>query len=174
MNKTAHMTGFWFGFSWLVIFGTLALSFWFGGRQVKNGETNLMEVLKVFFAIFFGVNGMANAQMQFPNMGKANQAVQWIFSIIDSENNISSLDESGKKLSSVKGDIELKDVDFVYPQRKTVKVFSQVPDIFSYIFWRMVFIKLGIVLRSIEQFIFPVMHTYILIRMCLFKTQMSS
>jgi len=41
MTKQAHLTGLMFGFSWFAIFGTLALSFWFGGRQIKNGKTDL-------------------------------------------------------------------------------------------------------------------------------------
>jgi len=50
-----------FGVSFFIIFCTYALAFWYGGKEVDDGNINVDEMLRVFFAILLGAMGAANA-----------------------------------------------------------------------------------------------------------------
>ena len=55
-------------------------------------------------------------------ISKATAAAQELFRIIDRESQIDSLSESGDKPDEVRGDIELRNLQFAYPTRPNVPV----------------------------------------------------
>lgn len=56
-NTKAHVGGIAFGFSQFMMFISFAVAFWFGGVRLKDEGISFDEILKVFFAIFFGSMG---------------------------------------------------------------------------------------------------------------------
>lgn len=58
-----------------------------------------------------------------PDSTKAKSAAASIFAILDRKSKIDPSDESGMKLESVKGEIELRHVSFKYPTRPDVQIF---------------------------------------------------
>ena len=72
---------------------------------------------QVFFAIFLAAMGAAQAQLFFPDVAKGKAATQRVFSIIDRLPKIDASSQEGAQPLAVKGDVELRDVTFAYPQR---------------------------------------------------------
>ena len=61
--------------------------------------------------------GAAQAQLFFPDVAKGKAATQRVFSIIDRQPEIDASSQEGAQPLAVKGDVELRDVTFAYPQR---------------------------------------------------------
>ena len=78
---------------------------------------------QVFFAIVLGAFGMAQAQQAFPDLAKGGAATQRVFKVIKRQPRIDGRDE-GERLHAVKGEVQLRDVTFAYPQRREVTVFK--------------------------------------------------
>lgn len=124
VRKKANTAGMGFSFSQFVMFAVYGLAFWFGGQMVSRGKMTFDEMLKAFFSILLAAFGLGQAQMAFPDMGKASAAVQRVFEVIDRVPAIDSSSPAGEKPSDIVGDIELKDVSFRYPSRPDVAVFK--------------------------------------------------
>lgn len=58
-----------------------------------------------------------------PDSSKAKTAAASVFAILDRKSKIDPSDDSGVKLESVKGEIELRHVSFKYPTRPDVQIF---------------------------------------------------
>lgn len=123
--KRANTSGLGFGFSQFVMFAVYALAFWFGGQQVSEGNLSFDDMLRAFFSILLAAFGMAQAQIGFPDVGKAGSAVQRVFSVIDRKPLIDSADPSGDKPDQAKGLIEFRNVTFSYPSRPDVIIFKR-------------------------------------------------
>ena len=53
----SHLLGMGMGFVNLVMFGTYALGFWYGGQLVMDGEMDVGDMLIVFFSVIMGAMG---------------------------------------------------------------------------------------------------------------------
>ncbi|KAK9861269.1 hypothetical protein WJX84_002505 [Apatococcus fuscideae] len=120
-RKSAWTSGFGFGFGQASIFFVYALVFWYGGQLISQGELTFESMLKVFFAILLGAVGLTQAQMAFPDVAKASGASKRVFTVIDRQPLIQDPPDA-KQLAEVKGELEIRDVNFSYPQRPKVKV----------------------------------------------------
>ncbi|RXH68337.1 hypothetical protein DVH24_030670 [Malus domestica] len=78
----------------------------------------------VFFALTMAATGISNMSSFGSDSSKARNAAASIFAIIDRKSKIDPSDESGIKLDSVKGDIELRHVSFKYPSRPDIQIFQ--------------------------------------------------
>ena len=56
-KRGAHVGGFGFGFSNLVMFALYGLAFWYGGRLLENGTSNYREFLVAFLSVLFAAIG---------------------------------------------------------------------------------------------------------------------
>ena len=59
-----------------------------------------------------------------PNSSKADSAAASIFAILDRKSEIDPADESGETLENVRGEIELRHVNFKYPSRPDIQIFQ--------------------------------------------------
>ena len=57
----------------------MALSFWYGGREVERGRMSAEDVLRVFFALLFAVMGLDQARNTFPDLAHGKAAVARLF-----------------------------------------------------------------------------------------------
>ena len=76
----------------------------------------LIFPLQSFFAILLAGIGASQAQLAFPDIGKAKQAVINVFSLLDRNPTITS----GPERPQIRGEIELRYVNFNYPTRPNV------------------------------------------------------
>ncbi|KAI8112886.1 hypothetical protein M9434_004206 [Picochlorum sp. BPE23] len=114
-----------FGFNQIIIFGIFSLAFWFAGDEVSSGRATFEEVLKSFFAVFLAAFSTAQSQLHFPDVAKGKEAAKRVFAIIDRKPLIDSSSAHGDRPSTCKGNIELHDVTFAYPQRPDAPVFQK-------------------------------------------------
>ena len=75
------------------------------------------QVMTTFFAVIMGAMGLGSAFPCITSVVQGKAAAAQIFAVINRVPSIDSYATDGKKLTDVKGEIELKDVVFAYPTR---------------------------------------------------------
>jgi ATP-binding cassette subfamily B (MDR/TAP) protein 1 len=124
-EKRSKASGTMFGALMFVLFSTYALSFWFGAQLIAwkttNARTGLPytggDVLSTFFGILMGAFSLGQISPYMPDFINGKAAGARVFSIINRQSEIISDKEGGKKIESLKGEIEFKNVKFSYPTR---------------------------------------------------------
>ena len=97
-----------------------------GGRLLASGEMKAGTVLTVLFAVIIGAFSLGSLGPRVEAFAKASAAAQKILQTLARVPTIDSLVESGDKPDDVKGNIELKNVSFIYPARPEVIVLTDV------------------------------------------------
>eukprot|EP00850_Spirogloea_muscicola_P002385 SM000009S23514 [mRNA] locus=s9:452194:477102:- [translate_table: standard] len=119
-----QVAGFGFGFSQFCMYTSFGLGLWYGGTLVRDGDATFKEVLKVFIVLIMTSFAIAETLTLAPDLAKGGRAVDSFYEVLDYRTEIEPDDPSGKKLDKVRGKIELRDVEFRYPARPDVPVFS--------------------------------------------------
>ncbi|KAK3105070.1 hypothetical protein FSP39_016614 [Pinctada imbricata] len=122
--KKSLLTGVLIGTTFLIMFSTYALAFWYGSEQVKEGSLTAGEVLTVFFCVMIGSFSLGNAAPHLGALAAAKGAAAVLFEIIDNKPTIDATSDRGQRPPSVGGDITFKGVNFSYPTRKDVQVLT--------------------------------------------------
>ncbi|XP_017179337.1 ABC transporter B family member 11-like [Malus domestica] len=123
-KRQGVISGIGFGVSYFFLFCVYATSFYAGAKLVKAGKTTFADVFQVFFALTMAATGISQMSSLGSDSSKARNAAASIFAIIDRKSKIDPSEESGIKLDSVKGDIELRHVSFKYPSRPEIQIFQ--------------------------------------------------
>ncbi|KAJ4011794.1 hypothetical protein NW766_007094 [Fusarium irregulare] len=102
-----------------VTFLAMALAFWYGGRKVASGESDLFQFFACFAAIIFGSEAAGTLFSLTPNMAKATNAANELKLLLEKRPTIDTWSKEGIQLerSQVEGKIELKNIHFAYPTR---------------------------------------------------------
>jgi ATP-binding cassette subfamily B (MDR/TAP) protein 1 len=94
-----------------------ALVFWYGGGLMLNMEYTVLQFFVVYSAIINGAQS-AGAIFSFaPDMGEAREAAKLLKSFLNRIPKIDHWSDEGKKIDSLRGKIELRNVRFTYPGR---------------------------------------------------------
>ncbi|KAK7337590.1 hypothetical protein VNO77_18172 [Canavalia gladiata] len=117
------ISGTGFGVSFFLLFNVYATNFYAGARFVEAGKASFSDVFRVFFALTMAAVGISQSSSLAPDSSKAKTATASIFRIIDRKSKIDPSDESGSTLDNVKGEIELRHVNFKYPSRPDIQIF---------------------------------------------------
>ncbi|RAQ50582.1 ABC multidrug transporter Mdr1 [Aspergillus flavus] len=100
-----------------LVFFCVALGFWYGGTLLGKHEYSVFRFFVCFSEILFGAQSAGTVFSFSPDMGKAKNAAAEFKRLFDREPTIDTWSEDGKKLESVEGSIEFRDVHFRYPTR---------------------------------------------------------
>ena len=121
--KKAQVMGIGFGFSNAYIFLMWALGFWYSSTLIDSGERTFDEVMKALFVLILAGQGFQQAQMAFPDLGKAAAATIRVFKTID---RVPPIDPyaPGEEPESVSGTLQLTEVVFRYPARPAITVLN--------------------------------------------------
>ncbi|CAL8247209.1 unnamed protein product [Lota lota] len=122
--KKAVSTNIAMGFTFLVIYLSYALAFWYGSTLVLSGEYTIGTVLIVFFTVLIGAFSLGQTTPNFQAFASARGAAHKVYNIIDNMPSIDSYSESGLTPDSIRGDIEFRNIHFNYPSRSDVKVLN--------------------------------------------------
>ncbi|KAI3361034.1 hypothetical protein L3Q82_013229, partial [Scortum barcoo] len=110
------------GFTFLMIYLSYAVAFWYGSTLILSKEYTIGTVLTVFFVVLIGAFTVGQTSPNIQTFASARGAAHKVYSIIDHKPNINSFSEAGYKPDSIRGDIEFKNIHFNYPSRPDIQV----------------------------------------------------
>ncbi|KAL8475659.1 hypothetical protein ACS0TY_028356 [Phlomoides rotata] len=122
--RRSQSSGFLFGLSQLALYGSEALILWYGAHLVSKGASTFSKVIKVFVVLVITANSVAETVSLAPEIIRGGEAVGSVFSILDRSTRIDPDDPEAEVVETVRGDIELRHIDFAYPSRPDVMVFK--------------------------------------------------
>nr|GMC73508.1 ABC transporter B family member 19 [Ipomoea batatas] len=122
--RRSLLSGFLFGLSQLALYSSEALILWYGVHLVTKGLSTFSKVIKVFVVLVVTANSVAETVSLAPEIVRGGEAVASVFSILDRHTRIDPDDPDADPVETIRGDIELRHVDFAYPSRPDVCVFK--------------------------------------------------
>ncbi|XP_010013816.1 PREDICTED: multidrug resistance protein 1-like [Nestor notabilis] len=120
--KKAPLYGFTYGVAQSANYFVNAAVFRFGAWLIARCLTNFEDVFVVISSIMFAAINVGQSTSLAPDYGKAKLSAQSIFKLLDRKPLMDSYSEEGEKLSNFEGNIEFRNVHFVYPARPEVQV----------------------------------------------------
>ncbi|KAJ6959976.1 ABC transporter B family member 19 [Populus alba] len=122
--RRSQTSGLLFGLSQLALYGSEALILWYGAHLVSKGVSTFSKVIKVFVVLVITANSVAETVSLAPEIIRGGEAVGSVFSILERSTKIDPDDSEAEPVESLRGEIELRHVDFAYPSRPDVPVFK--------------------------------------------------
>ncbi|KAF7819699.1 ABC transporter B family member 19 [Senna tora] len=122
--RRSQISGLLFGLSQLALYASEALILWYGAHLVHKGASTFSKVIKVFVVLVITANSVAETVSLAPEIIRGGEAVGSVFSILDRSTKIDPDDPDAEPVESIRGEIELRHVDFAYPSRPDVMVFK--------------------------------------------------
>uniref|UniRef100_A0A8D3DCN0 ABC-type xenobiotic transporter n=1 Tax=Scophthalmus maximus TaxID=52904 RepID=A0A8D3DCN0_SCOMX len=107
------------GFTFLMIYLSYALAFWYGSTLILSMEYTIGNVLTVFFVVLIGAFTMGQSSANIQTFSSARGAAHKVYSIIDHNPSIDSFSEGGFKPDSIRGNVEFRNIHFSSPQTIT-------------------------------------------------------
>ncbi|KAJ8411657.1 hypothetical protein AAFF_G00164650 [Aldrovandia affinis] len=120
--KKAITTNIAVGFTFLMIYLSYALAFWYGSTLILSNDYTIGSVLTVFFAVIIGAFALGQTMPNLQAFSSARGAAHKVYHIIDNKPKINSFSEDGYKPDIIKGNIRFDNIHFMYPTRPDVKV----------------------------------------------------
>ncbi|CAM9221766.1 unnamed protein product [Bubo scandiacus] len=118
----ARFYGFTYGVAQCANYFVNAAVFRFGAWLIAHCLSNFENVFIVFSSIIFAAINVGQSASLAPDYGKARMSAERIFQLLDRKPLIDSYSEEGEKLSNFEGNIEFRNIHFVYPTRPEVQV----------------------------------------------------
>ncbi|NXH93162.1 MDR1 protein, partial [Edolisoma coerulescens] len=120
--KKAPFYGFTYGVAQCSEYFINAAVFRFGAWLIANCLTNFENVFIVFSSVIFAAMNVGQSASLAPDYGKARMSAQRIFQLLERKPLIDSYSDEGEKLSHFEGNIEFRNIHFVYPTRPEAPV----------------------------------------------------
>ncbi|XP_058084025.1 ABC transporter B family member 19-like [Magnolia sinica] len=122
--RKSQSAGLLFGLSQLALYASEALILWYGARLVSHGTSTFSKVIKVFVVLVITANSVAETVSLTPEIIRGGETISSVFSILDRSTKIDPDDPEAEPVESVRGEIELRHVDFAYPSRPDIMIFK--------------------------------------------------
>ncbi|XP_049836069.1 multidrug resistance protein homolog 49-like [Schistocerca gregaria] len=126
--RRGFFSGLGGGVMWFIIYSSYALAFWYGveliinSREMGDTEYTPAVLVIVLFGVLAGAVNMGMASPHLEAFAMARGSAAAIFKVLNRRPEIDSLSEEGNCPEKCSGEIELKNVHFLYPSRPDVKV----------------------------------------------------
>ncbi|KAK9456374.1 P-loop containing nucleoside triphosphate hydrolase protein [Dipodascopsis uninucleata] len=114
--------GLMIGLLWFYVYCNYALGFWQGSRFLERDDISVGGIISVLMSSLIGAFSMGTTAPNFTNITNGITACAKIYATIDRVPAVDATSDSGDSLATVNGDIELKNVKFIYPSRPDVTV----------------------------------------------------
>ncbi|KAL6136448.1 hypothetical protein ACLB2K_061743 [Fragaria x ananassa] len=122
--RRSQTAGLLFGLSQLALYASEALILWYGAHLVSKGVSTFSKVIKVFVVLVVTANSVAETVSLAPEIIRGGEAVGSVFSILDRQTRIDPDDPEAEVVETIRGEIELRHVDFAYPSRPDIMIFK--------------------------------------------------
>jgi len=129
--ETAHMEGKQKSLIYAVLFSTqyfcvycgIALAYWQGYRMYRNGEiSDVGKVFTVVLSVLIAAASISTIAPQIQAFTNASSAAAELFEVLDKASQLDPLSRDGKVPTDIRGEIEIKDLNFSYPSRPGAEV----------------------------------------------------
>ncbi|XKL66217.1 hypothetical protein PGB90_009637 [Kerria lacca] len=117
----AFLYSFLYSLTQGVSFYMYAIAFRYGGYLVEIGEMTSENIYKVFFALSLCATTVGQSFMYLQDWNKARHAVRILNYLLTRKSEIDSSSPNGVQ-PNLKGNVEFKNVRFIYPTRPNMKV----------------------------------------------------
>ncbi|KAH7124162.1 multidrug resistance protein 14 [Dendryphion nanum] len=118
-----------YGNMFFAVYCAYSLSLFYGAKLVNRGEiTRGGDVVVVLFCMILASSAMGFLAPLIPDFTKASAAAQQIIRVIGSPKEQDTIkdDEHNARLEALRGDIELHEISFSYPERPEVTVLDNI------------------------------------------------
>ncbi|RZC77282.1 hypothetical protein C5167_001436 [Papaver somniferum] len=119
-----QIAGSGFGVAQFLLYASYALGLWYASWLVKHGISDFSKTIRVFMILMVSANGAAETLTLAPDFIKGGQAMQSVFDLLDRKTEIEPDDHDTTPVPDrLRGDVELKHIDFTYPSRPDTLIF---------------------------------------------------
>uniref|UniRef100_A0A0E0JWM4 Multidrug resistance protein n=1 Tax=Oryza punctata TaxID=4537 RepID=A0A0E0JWM4_ORYPU len=122
--RQSWFAGLGLGTSMSLMTCTWALGFWYGGKLMAEHHITAKEIFQTFIILASTGRVIAEAGSMTTDLAKGADAVASIFAILDLETKIDPDNPQGYNPIKLKGEVDIKEVDFAYPSRPDVTIFK--------------------------------------------------
>ncbi|XP_078154321.1 putative multidrug resistance protein isoform X1 [Carex rostrata] len=122
--RQAWYAGLGLGTSMSLMTCTWALDFWYGGKLVAEDKISSKALFQTFMILVSTGRVIADAGAMTTDLAKGADSVGSVFAVLDRDTIIDPDSPQGHRPERLKGDIDIKAVDFAYPSRPDVIIFK--------------------------------------------------
>lgn len=122
--RQSWFAGLGLGTSMSLMTCTWALDFWYGGRLMAEHHISAKELFQTFMILVSTGRVIADAGSMTTDLAKGADAVASVFAVLDRETEIDPDNPQGYKPEKLKGEVDIRGVDFAYPSRPDVIIFK--------------------------------------------------
>ncbi|KAL3533843.1 hypothetical protein ACH5RR_007364 [Cinchona calisaya] len=123
--RQSWFAGIGLGMSNSIMILTRAFYYWYGGKLISSGYLGAKEFFQTLLILMTTGRVIAEAGAMTNDLAKGSNVVGSIFAVLDRNTLIETEDPKGHNPDKIMGHVELHDVDFVYPTRPDVIIFSE-------------------------------------------------
>ncbi|KAF2178248.1 P-loop containing nucleoside triphosphate hydrolase protein [Zopfia rhizophila CBS 207.26] len=124
--KMKIVLAFMFGSMMTIVYLNYSLAFWMGSRYLVSGDMSLADIITVLMAVLLGAISLGSIGPWIQSFTTATAAAMKIFNTIDRTSPLDPTVNSGDKLETFQGTIELRKVKHIYPSRPKVVVIEEI------------------------------------------------
>ncbi|KAK7392447.1 hypothetical protein VNO78_20886 [Psophocarpus tetragonolobus] len=119
-----QISGSGYGIAQFALYASYALGLWYASWLVKHGISDFSKTIRVFMVLMVSANGAAETLTLAPDFIKGGRAMRSVFDLLDRKTEIEPDDPDATQVPDhLRGEVELKHVDFSYPTRPDMSVF---------------------------------------------------
>ncbi|AES81895.2 putative xenobiotic-transporting ATPase [Medicago truncatula] len=119
-----QISGSGYGIAQFALYASYALGLWYASWLVKHGISDFSKTIRVFMVLMVSANGAAETLTLAPDFIKGGRAMRSVFDLLDRQTEIEPDDQDATPVPDrLRGEVELKHVDFSYPTRPDMPVF---------------------------------------------------
>ncbi|KAE9621806.1 putative xenobiotic-transporting ATPase [Lupinus albus] len=119
-----QISGIGYGIAQFALYASYALGLWYASWLVKHGISDFSRTIQVFMVLMVSANGAAETLTLAPDFIKGGRAMKSVFELLDRRTEIEPDDPDATPVPDrLRGEVELKHVDFSYPTRPDMPVF---------------------------------------------------
>ncbi|XP_057548337.1 ABC transporter B family member 1 [Amaranthus tricolor] len=120
-----QIAGSGYGIAQFALYASYALGLWYASWLVKHGISDFSKTIRVFMVLMVSANGAAETLTLAPDFIKGGRAMKSVFELLDRKTEIEPDDPDATPVPErLRGEVELKHVDFSYPTRPDISVFQ--------------------------------------------------
>ena len=123
--RQSWFAGIGLGTSTSLLRCTWALTFWYTGILLAGHHINAKAFFQTFLILISTTLVIADAGSMTADLAKGADAVASVFAVLDRETEMDPDSPEGYKPEKLKGEVDIRGVDFAYPSRPDVIIFKR-------------------------------------------------